>query len=231
MTVDFTVAEIARLLDHSLLNPSLPEVALVEGCRLARELGCASVCVVPHFLSRAVALLGDGSTLPTTTVGFPHGGHVTATKVLEAQNALESGARELDMVVNVSKVKDHDWAHVRSEIRAVLDVTHAHGARLKVIFENCYLSDDEKIRLCQICGELGADWVKTSTGYGTGGSVDEDLVLMRKHSPPSVQVKAAGGIRTLDGVLRVRKLGVTRIGASASKAILDEARARIEHGA
>jgi deoxyribose-phosphate aldolase len=227
MPVDFSVTEIAHLLDHSLLNPALPDAALTDGCRLARELDCASVCIVPHFLPRAVELLAGSSCVPTTTVGFPHGANVTHTKVVEARSALECGARELDMVVNIGKVKSHDWSAVRTDIAAVLDLTHGHGARIKVIFENCYLTDDEKIRLCDICGELGADWVKTSTGYGTGGAVDEDLILMRKHSPAAVQVKAAGGVRDLDAVLRVRKLGVTRIGASASKAILDEARARL----
>jgi deoxyribose-phosphate aldolase len=227
MATDFTVTEIAKLLDHSLLHPALADPALAEGCLLARELDCASVCIVPHFLPRAVELLAGSTCVPTTTVGFPHGANVTATKVAEARSALESGARELDMVVNIGKVKSHDWATVRADIAAVLDTTHAHGARVKVIFENCYLNDDEKIRLCDICGELGVDWVKTSTGYGTGGSVDEDLVLMRRHSPASVQIKAAGGVRDLDAVLRVKRLGVTRIGASASKAILEEARARL----
>jgi deoxyribose-phosphate aldolase len=222
--VDYTYTEIAKLLDHSLLNPALPDPALVEGCLLARELDCASVCIVPHFLPRSVELLAGSTCLPTTTVGFPHGAQGTAAKEFEARTALTAGARELDMVVNVGKVKSHDWAAVERDIAAVTEVTHAHGARVKVIFENCYLTDDEKIRLCELCGELRADWVKTSTGYGTSGSVDQDLILMRKHSPPYVQVKAAGGIRTLDDVLRVRNLGVTRIGASASKAILDEVR-------
>jgi deoxyribose-phosphate aldolase len=225
--VDYTYAEIAKLLDHSLLNPALPDEALADGCRLARELDCASVCIVPHFLPRSVELLAGSTCLPTTTVGFPHGGHATATKVFEARAALEAGARELDMVVNVGKVKSHDWTWVERDIAAVTELTHAHGARVKVIFENCYLTDDEKIRLCEICAGLRVDWVKTSTGYGTGGSVDEDLMLMRKHSPPFVQVKAAGGIRTLDGVLRVKRLGVTRVGASASQAILDEVRQRL----
>ena len=133
--------------------------------------------------------------MPSTTIGFPHGGHATRVKVFEAERALDDGGRELDMVVNISKVLSGDWGYVRDDIRAVLEPTHARGARLKVIFENCYLEDAHKVRLCEISGELGADWVKTSTGFGTGGATDEDLALMRRHSPPHVQVKAAGGVR------------------------------------
>jgi deoxyribose-phosphate aldolase len=164
--------------------------------------------------------------VPSTTIGFPHGGHRTAVKAFEAERALDDGGRELDMVVNVSKVRSGDWDYVRDDIRAVLEPTHARGAKLKVIFENCYLDDAMKIRLCEICGELRADWVKTSTGFGTSGATDDDLVLMRKHSPAHVQVKAAGGVRDLDRLLRVREIGCTRCGATASKDILDEARRR-----
>jgi deoxyribose-phosphate aldolase len=146
--------------------------------------------------------------------------------VFEAERALDDGGVELDMVVNVSKVRSGDWGYVRDDIRAVLAPTHARGARLKVIFENCYLDDAQKVRLCEICGELRVDWVKTSTGFGTSGATDEDLILMRKHSPAHVQVKAAGGIRDLDRLLRVREIGCTRSGATASKDILDEARRR-----
>jgi len=148
-------------------------------------------------------------------------------KEFEAERALDDGARELDMVVNVSKVLSGDWGYVRDDIRSVLEPTHARGARLKVIFENCYLGDQQKIRLCEIGGELRVDWVKTSTGFGTGGATDEDLVLMRRHSPPLVQVKAAGGVRDLDRLLRVRELGCTRSGATATKDILDEAKRRL----
>jgi deoxyribose-phosphate aldolase len=148
-------------------------------------------------------------------------------KAFEAEQALADGGRELDMVVNISRVRSGDWGYVRDDVRAVLEPAHARGAKLKLIFENCYLDDPQKIRLCEIAGELGVDWVKTSTGFGTGGATDEDLVLMRRHSPPHVQVKAAGGVRDLDRLLRVRELGCTRVGATRTEEILVEARRRL----
>jgi len=163
----------------------------------------------------------------STTIGFPHGGHTTTTKIAEALRALEDGGQELDMVVNISKVLSGDWVYVRQDIKAVIDVTHGRGQKVKVIFENCYLKDDHKIKLCEICGELGADWVKTSTGYGTGGATIEDLKLMRAHSPARVQVKAAGGVRDLDKLLEVRALGVTRVGASRTAEMLNECKHRL----
>ncbi len=222
----WTYADVAGMIDHSLLRPLLAEDELEDGCQLARALNVASVCVLPYFLDRCVRILAGSQVAPGTVVGFPHGAHTTSVKVFEAERALAAGARELDMVVNVSSVRSGDWGYVGDEIEAVLEVTHARGAKLKVIFENCYLDQAQKIRLCEICGDLRVDWVKTSTGYGTGGATDEDVVLMRKHSPLSVQVKAAGGIRDLDRLLRMRDLGCTRCGASASKDILDEARRR-----
>ena len=131
------------------------------------------------------------------------------------------------MVVNISQVLSGDWVSVRTDIAAVIDVAHAAGRKVKVIFENCYLNDEQKIRLCQICSELRADWVKTSTGFGIGGATHDDLRLMREHSAPQVQVKAAGGVRDLDGLLAVRALGVSRCGASRTKEILDECRRRL----
>ena len=162
-----------------------------------------------------------------TTIGFPHGGHVTAIKVAEAQQAMSDGARELDMVVNIGKVLSKDWRYVADDVRAVVEAAHQRGALVKVIFENCFLADEHKEQLCRICGEIGADFVKTSTGYGATGATDEDLKLMRRCAPPHVQVKAAGGVRTLDRLLAVRALGVTRVGATATKPILDECRARL----
>jgi deoxyribose-phosphate aldolase len=188
---------------------------------------CASVCILPYYLKRCAQLL-DGSTVKSsTTIGFPHGGHTTAVKLAEARQALADGGEELDMVVNISKVLSGDWGYVRDDIRAVIDTAHEAGKKVKVIFENCYLNDAQKLRLCEISGELGADWVKTSTGYGTGGATLEDLQLMRKYSPPRVQVKAAGGVRDLDMVLRVREIGVTRVGASRTAPMLDECRRRL----
>ena len=161
-------------------------------------------CASCRSNSRSAQRLAGTNVKPSTTIGFPHGGHTTAVKAAEAMQAMADGGVELDMVVNISKVLSLDWAYVREDIQAVADEAHQAGGKIKVIFENCYLEDRHKIRLCEICGELGVDWVKTSTGFGTGGTTDEDLILMRKHSPPHVQVKAAGGIRTLDRALEVR---------------------------
>jgi deoxyribose-phosphate aldolase len=223
----YTYADVAKMIDHSLLRPVLPVEELEAGCRLAREYDVASVCILPYYLARCAELLSGSSVAPSTTIGFPHGGHATRVKVFEAEQALADGGVELDMVVNVSKVLSGDWTYVRDDVAAVLGAVRARGAKLKVIFENCYLTDEQKIRLCQIGGELSVDWVKTSTGFGTGGATDEDLVLMRKHTPAHVQVKAAGGVRDLDRLLRVRELGCTRSGATATQAILDEAKKRL----
>jgi len=182
---------------------------------------------MPYYLRRCAEILRGSTVKPSTTIAFPHGGHTTAIKVAEAKQALEDGGEELDMVVNISKVLSGDWAYVRQDLKAVIDLTHDHGQKIKVIFENCYLKDEHKIRLCEICGELQADWVKTSTGYGSGGATLEDLKLMRAHSPAHVQVKAAGGVRDLDTLLQVRALGVTRVGASRTAAILEECKRRV----
>jgi len=228
--VPWTYADLAKMIDHSLLRPVLKAEELEAGCRLAREYDVASVCILPYALGRAAELLAGSTVLPSTTIGFPHGAHATRVKAFEAERALDDGARELDMVVNISKVLSGDWGYVRDDVRAVLEPAHARGAKLKVIFENCYLQDAQKVRLCEIGGELRVDWVKTSTGFGSGGATDEDLVLMRKHSPPHVQVKAAGGVRDLDRLLRVRELGCTRSGATATQVILDEAKRRLGIG-
>jgi deoxyribose-phosphate aldolase len=182
---------------------------------------------MPYYLKRCAEILRGGTVKPSTTIGFPHGGHTTAVKLAEATQALQDGGEELDMVVNISKVLSGDWAYVRQDLKAVIDLTHERGRKLKVIFENCYLTDEHKIRLCELCGELRADWVKTSTGYGKGGMTIEDLTLMRAHSPAHVQVKAAGGVRDLDRLLEVRALGVTRVGASRTAAILEECKRRL----
>ena len=224
--MDFTTHQIAKMIDHSLLNPTLTESDLETGCRLALRYDVASVCIMPYYLRRCADILAGSDVRASTTIGFPHGGHTTAIKVAEAEQALQDGGEELDMVVNISKVLSGDWDYVRADIRAVIDVTHAAGQKVKVIFENCYLTDAQKVKLCEICGELNADWVKTSTGYGTGGATHEDLKLMRLHSPAHVQVKAAGGVRTLDALLAVRELGVTRCGATRTAEILDECKRR-----
>jgi deoxyribose-phosphate aldolase len=152
-------------------------------------------------------------------------------KVDEAEQAMADGAVELDMVVNIGKVLSKEWGFVAADIRAVVETAHRRRALVKVIFENCFLADEHKEQLCRLCAEVGADYVKTSTGYGTGGATDDDLRLMRRCSPPHVKVKAAGGVRTFDRLLEVRALGVSRVGASATKAILDECRARLQRPA
>ncbi len=225
--MDFIYEQIAKMIDHSLLNPVLTDRELDEGCRLARSCDVASVCIKPYYVKRCVELLAGSTVASSITIGFPHGGHTCRIKLLEAQEGLRDGARELDMVVNVGKVLSGDWDYVRSEIASVLDATRQGGALLKVIFENCYLTDEHKVALCEICGELGVDFVKTSTGYGSGGATMADIRLMRAHTPAGVQVKAAGGVRTFDELLEVRALGVTRVGASRTAAILDECRRRL----
>lgn len=225
--MNYTTRDIAKMIDHSLLNPVLTWDQLEAGCRLALEYDVASVCILPYALKRCAQLLKGSTVRASTTIGFPHGGHASPIKLAEARQALADGGEELDMVVNISKVLSGDWGYVRDDIGAVVEAAHAADQKVKVIFENCYLKDEHKIRLCQLCGELRADWVKTSTGYGSGGATHEDLALMRKHSPPHVQVKAAGGVRDLDALLAVRALGVTRCGASKTKEILDECRRRV----
>ena len=225
--MDYTYQDIAKMIDHSLLNPVTTDEDLEEGCRIAVEYDVATVCVKPYYLERCVELLAGSTVKPTITVGFPHGGHTTAMKVAEAREGVRGGAQELDMVVNIGKVLSKDWDFVRDDVAAVVEAGHDGGAVVKVIFENCYLEDEHKIALCRICGDVGADFVKTSTGYGTGGATDEDLKLMREHSPGRVQVKAAGGVRTLDRLLEVRALGVTRVGASRTVTILDECKGRL----
>lgn len=225
--MDYTVYDIAKMIDHSLLRPTMTVDELEHGIQVALKYDVASVCILPYYLRRCTELLTGSAVAPSTTIGFPHGGHATNVKVAEAQQALVDGGIELDMVVNLSKVLSGDWHYVRSDIAAVVDLAHAHAARVKVIFENCYLQDEHKIRLCEICGEVGADWVKTSTGYGTGGATLDDLRLMRKHSPSHVQVKAAGGVRDLDTALAVRAIGVTRFGCTRTAEMLDECERRL----
>jgi deoxyribose-phosphate aldolase len=226
--MNYTYEDISKMIDHSLLRPTLTTTELENGCALAVEYNVASVCIMPYYLKNCVDLLADSEVRSSTTVGFPHGGQTTRLKLAEAEEALADGVQELDAVINISKTLSGDWDYVGQELRELISIVHENKQLIKIIFENCYLNDQQKIRLCEICGELGADWVKTSTGYGSGGATCEDLKLMRKHSPPEVQVKAAGGIRDLDGLLKVRELGITRVGASATQVILDQCRSRLE---
>jgi deoxyribose-phosphate aldolase len=225
---DFTYAQIAKMIDHSLLQQQLTDAEMEQGCKLAREYDVASVCIKPYAVARAKEWLVGSSVAVGTTIGFPHGGHVTSIKVAESLQAMKDGAVELDMVVNIGKVLGKDWRYVSDDIRAVVETAHAHKALVKVIFENCFLADEHKEALCRICGEAGADFVKTSTGYGNTGATDDDLKLMRRCSPPNVKVKAAGGVRNFERLLVVRSIGVARVGATATKPILDECRAYLE---
>lgn len=219
-------AEVAAMIDHALLDPTLGRADLEAGCRLARDYSVASVCIVPWAVSLCAGILAGSGVRTSTTIGFPHGANATATKLAEARLALADGATELDMVVNLSWVLDGAWQAVGTEISALAAATHDGGGKLKVIFENACLDDAAKIRLCTICGEAGADWVKTATGFGPGGATEADIVLMRRHAPAACGVKAAGGIRDLDTLLRFRELGADRCGASRTAAIVDEARRR-----
>ncbi len=233
----YSYSELAKMIDHSLLHPSMTDAEAEAGCQLARQYDVASVCVKPYFVKRAKELLAGSDVIVGCVIGFPAGNGSTVVKRYETKVACEDGAKEIDMVINIGKALGQEWDYVENEIREIAEETHQHGAKLKVIFENDYLPDDEtKIRLCEICARAGADWVKTSTGYGFvkqanggynyRGATEADLRLMRKHSPEPVQVKAAGGVRDLDGLILVRDLGCSRLGASATAAILDEYRRR-----
>jgi deoxyribose-phosphate aldolase len=225
--VDFKYEDVAKMIDHSLLSPALSTDDLDAGIRLALTFDVASVCIMPYYLKKCSEMLAGSTVKASTTIGFPHGGHTTQIKVAEAERAIADGCEELDMVVNISKVLSGDWDYVQHDIAAVIKVTHAAGQKIKVIFENCYLNEKQKTKLCEICTELNADWIKTSTGYGSGGATHEDLKLMCQNSGENVQVKAAGGVRDFDSLLAVREIGVTRCGASRTSEILNEARARL----
>lgn len=225
--MSFTSHDIAKMIDHSLLKPTMTTGELEKGLAVALQYDVASVCIMPFYLERCAKVLAGSTVQPSTVIGFPHGGHTTAIKVAEAKQALRDGGTELDMVINISKALGGDWSYVAGEIKTIVDLAHDAGQKVKVIFENCYLNDQQKIRLCEICTQVGADWVKTSTGYGSGGATHDDLKLMRKHAGPKVQVKAAGGVRDYEALLAVREIGVSRVGASATVAIMDECRKRL----
>lgn len=235
--MEVTVKDLAKMIDHSLLHPTMTEQDLKAGCELAKAYDVASVCIKPYAVKEAVQWLLGSDVMVGTVIGFPQGNSSIAIKVAETEQACKDGAVEIDMVVNIGKVLGEDWDYVQEEIKAVAEKTHQHGAALKVIFENDFLPEDKfKIKLCEICSALKVEFVKTSTGYGMvkgadgkygyQGATEHDLSLMRAHSDDSVQVKAAGGVRTLDDLLKVRVLGVTRIGATATAKILDDAAER-----
>jgi deoxyribose-phosphate aldolase len=228
-----TVLALAKMIDHSLLHPTMTDAQLDAGCVLADRFQTATVCVKPYYVARAAELLAASDVKVSSVIGFPHGNSHTAIKVRETELAIAERAAEIDMVVNIGRVLGGDMSYVAADIKAVNDTCVSHGALLKVIFENDYLEERHIVELCRICSELGVAFVKTSTGYGfvkqpTGdynyrGVTDEHLRLMRAQCPPRVQIKAAGGVRTLDDLLRVRALGVTRIGATATETIVRDA--------
>jgi deoxyribose-phosphate aldolase len=220
----YSCTEVAAVIDHSLLHPTMNDAELEAGCAAAAGWGVAAVCIKPYFVARARALLKGSRVKTGTTVGFPHGGHVISVKVAEARSALGQGAEELDAVINIGKAKGGDWDYLEDEIGAVVEAGHQGGARVKVILENCYLTDEEKRQLCRISRRAGADFIKTSTGYGTGGATDDDLRLMLEEAGDAMGVKAAGGVRTYADVVRLMDMGVKRIGASQTERILAECR-------
>ena len=242
--MQYTYEQLAKMIDHSLLHPTMTDRDLEEGCKVAARYGVASVCIKPYAVKQAAQWLQGSDVIVGCVIGFPHGNSATESKRYETELACRDGATEIDMVVNLGKALSGDWDYVKQDIQAVCDEAHRHDAKVKVIFENDYLSqggaglsaDDFKIKLCQICEEAGADWVKTSTGYGFikgsdgkysyQGATEHDLKLMREHVSDKVQVKAAGGVRDLDGLIKVRDLGGTRCGATATAAMLDEYKRR-----
>ena len=234
----FTLKEVSKTIDHSLLHPTMTDAELIAGCKLAMEYDVAAVCIKPYFVKQTAELLKDSDVKVCSVIGFPHGNSTIQTKVFETRLACKDGATEIDMVVNVGKVLGEDWRYVKKEIFAINKECLKHGAILKVIFENDFLPKDKyKIKLCKICSTIGVAFVKTSTGYGYvklpngdynyKGATEHDLQLMRKYSAPEVQIKAAGGVRTLDGLLRIRELGCTRMGATATATICEDAKERL----
>lgn len=240
----YTYKELAKMIDHSLLHPTMTDQEMEAGCKLAAEYGVASVCIKPYAVKRAAELLQGTGVNVGAVIGFPHGNSCTESKRYETELACRDGAVEIDMVINIGKALGGDWDYVEQDVKAVCDEAHQHGAKVKVIFENDYLtqggaglsSEDFKRQLCQICERAGADWVKTSSGYGFvkqadgsysyQGATEQDLALMRASCSPQVQVKAAGGVRDLDGLIKVRDLGASRCGATATAGMLDEYRRR-----
>ncbi len=228
--------EISKMIDHSLLHPIMTDSDITNGCLLAKEYNVATVCVKPYSVKMAFELLRNSDVKVCSVIGFPHGNNSIAIKVAETIETASLGATEIDMVVNIGKVLGGDWDYVNDEINAINDAALSNGAILKVIFETDYLQDEHIIKLCRISSDASVAFVKTSTGYGFvkqsngyysyAGATDHNLSLMRKFSSSSVEIKAAGGVRTLDDLLRVRTLGVTRIGATATKEIITEAVAR-----
>jgi deoxyribose-phosphate aldolase len=226
--MDYTCHDIAKMIDHSLLRPELTEDDIRKGCEIAIKYDVATVCCSPSDLVLVAKLLTGSDVKPTTVIGFPHGYNTTEVKKFEAEQAIKDGALELDMVLNISKLLSGDYNYVKKDIEAVVDVAHRHNVPVKVIFENYYLTDEQKIKACRIAEEVGADFVKTSTGFAGGGATLEDLRLMRDNVSEKVQVKAAGGVRDLEIALKVREIGCTRFGATQTETIMEQCYKRIQ---
>jgi deoxyribose-phosphate aldolase len=218
--------DVAKTIDHSLLRPELDLEVVTDGVELALRYDVASATVRPADVALAAGLLTGSDVLVSTVIGFPHGSSTAAVKLFEAERALDDGAHELDMVVNIGRLRSGRADEVRDEIRAIVEAATARGAIVKVILENAYLDDEQKVLGCRLAEEAGAQFVKTSTGYAPSGATLADLALMRASVSPRVQIKAAGGVRTLDALLEVMNVGVTRIGATATETILEDFRAR-----
>ena len=227
--------ELAKMIDHSILNPTMTDDDLLRECEVALKYNVASVCVKPYAVKKAAEILKGSDVLVGCVIGFPHGNSSTGVKVFEAEQACKDGADEIDMVINIGKALGGDWEYVENEIKAVADACHRNNAIVKVIFETDYVTrTEDKIILCRICTRAGADFVKTSTGYGFvknehgsynyRGATVEDIELMRRHSGPNVQVKCAGGVRTLSDLIKMKTAGATRSGATATVAMLEEAK-------
>lgn len=225
-----TYQQLAKVIDHSLLKPELTEQEVIDGCKLAAKYNTATVCVKPCHVKLAAEVLKGTHVKVSTVIGFPHGSNLTAIKVAEAEAAMDEGALELDMVLNIGQLRSGKADFVQADIKAVCDAAHARGVKVKVIFENAYLNEEQKILACKMCEAAGADWVKTSTGFAPSGATLEDLKLMRANVSEKMQVKAAGGVRTLDAILAVIDAGCTRCGATATAAILDEFEKRQKEG-
>jgi len=225
-----TPKDIAGMLDHSTLQPYLTEADIRHGCQVAMKYGTASVCARPCDVPILAEMLAGSPVKVCTVIGFPHGAHETAIKAAEAERALRQGCQELDMVQNIGKLKGGDTAYVESEIRQLAEIAHGAGAILKVILETCYLTEEEKILACRLSEAAGADFVKTSTGYGSAGCTLEDLRLMRASVSEKVRIKGSGGIRDLDTVLSARAVGASRCGVSATEKIMAEAQKRYVDG-
>ncbi|MFN7928988.1 MAG: deoxyribose-phosphate aldolase [Blastocatellia bacterium] len=217
-----TYEQFTKVIDHSLLQPQLTETEVIAGCELAKRYNTASVCVKPYHVQLAVQLLAGTDVVVSTVVGFPHGSSTTATKLAEAKQALDEGATELDMVINYGELRSDHVEYVANEVQAICDLAHSYGAKVKVIFENAYLTEEQKIAACQLCDRARADWVKTSTGFAPTGAILADIKLMRANVSDRVQVKAAHGIRTLAAALEMIDAGVTRIGATATATMCED---------